>query len=108
MGICWRQEYQLSGQPCTSSTSGPLPASATRRRMPLVATVSNSGCAIVRCSLLRVITSVCEHARRPSLVPAIHERRAGAPPCAERGPSLYAADTSGQGNQLGEVHYDIP
>src|SRR5689334_17168227 len=38
-GIWWRQEYQLSGQPCARMTSGPFPASATRSLMPLVSTI---------------------------------------------------------------------
>src|SRR5215210_690200 len=31
-GIWWRHEYQYSGKPCRSTTSGPLPASTTWRR----------------------------------------------------------------------------
>src|SRR6516225_3170650 len=46
-GIWWRQEYQLSGQPCTSKMSGPFPACATRSRMPLVSTRENSGFAFI-------------------------------------------------------------
>ena len=33
--IWWRHEYQDSGQPCTRMTSGPLPISAMRIRIPL-------------------------------------------------------------------------
>ena len=33
-GSWWRQEYQDSGNPCTSSTSGPLPFSARWIRPP--------------------------------------------------------------------------
>ena len=35
--IWWRQAHQYSGQPCTSSTSGPSPASAMWKRAPLAA-----------------------------------------------------------------------
>ena len=45
-----RPALEIPGQPCTSSTSGPLPASATRSWIPLVTTVSKLGCAIVPCS----------------------------------------------------------
>src|SRR6266700_3497771 len=37
--IWWRQEYQDSGKPWQSSTSGPLPCSAMLRRMPLLSII---------------------------------------------------------------------
>src|SRR6516225_5488775 len=47
-GIWWRQEYQLSGHPCTSTISGPFPTCATRSRMPSVSTRENSGRRLTR------------------------------------------------------------
>src|SRR5919199_2742744 len=35
----WRQEYQDSGKPWQRTTSGPVPCSARRMRMPFVSTV---------------------------------------------------------------------
>src|SRR4051812_45239468 len=37
----WRQEYQSSGKPCSRTTGGPLPASATCIRSPPASTVRN-------------------------------------------------------------------
>src|SRR5579863_1949745 len=41
--IWWRHEYQDSGKPCTISTSGPWPSTATRRRTSPASIVRNSG-----------------------------------------------------------------